>query len=811
MRLVMLSMWCKLLALLVLTGGQPDENFWKPMVDVVVVAATTQDEVESTTLSIDNDITYDELEYYDTEFGFGLELWLIVWERLKFRLRIVIPQGVAANSASALPMLVSQGEANFSIVATVFGPEETKGLAMTQPTHNTRFKLFVQSPTSVSTSLSLGKVFTPVLWITLVVSMLMMGVILIFIEFVGQKAKIRSYLATPADIGQLVIIVIGCFCYQGAIQIASGCSGRILVWTSLICGYLIYVTFNTEVISQLTTVSFKPPFDSLEDMAAKGTHKLIVRNETSLLDNIKVTRIRNGKRGIMADVWDKLLPMKPKPENMYNDKKEVPRLCKENVAFLDSELAIPPKIQQASKCNVMTLKDSYFPSNLGFVLKRNNTSAFNRQIKKMFNRMRETGIINRVRRNIDQPDVGPLKPLPDLNPIDIQTIIPMLVVLYLGMFASIITLALEIAFNRVGEELIRKLEGRGYHSWKDVVCFWRVKKKNLEDESSSEDEEPISAPTIKFTNTPQSPVKVKSVVENVNERKTKKSDFLAPPAKLKSFQELHNYVNQQMSQRADDTRPPLPLRRQNRVADLNTNLPEPIKASFTPQYLDKNVVRDIDSSQESNQFESPRPDEFKIPSPHVKPRPIRPARRRRVVSPPKKMEEPVPENRFPVAAAPQYYPQELLNEMLRIALFFALCVASALATDFRTCSNARPVPDSVVVSGCESLPCDFVHGTDLVNEITFTSGIDADNLKPKVMVTTLGLVIDYPLPNQDVCADLIFGGCPLVAGDVATYKLTMPILNDYPLVSMTIEFSILDGITSETLTCFEVDGQVVNA
>ncbi|XP_065341783.1 NPC intracellular cholesterol transporter 2-like [Cloeon dipterum] len=149
--------------------------------------------------------------------------------------------------------------------------------------------------------------------------------------------------------------------------------------------------------------------------------------------------------------------------------------------------------------------------------------------------------------------------------------------------------------------------------------------------------------------------------------------------------------------------------------------------------------------------------------------------------------------------------------MLRIALFFALCVASALATDFRTCSNARPGPDTVVVSGCESLPCDFVHGTDLVNEVTFTSGIDADNLTPKVYVTTLGLVIDYPLPNQDVCADLIFGGCPLVAGDVATYKLTMPILNEYPLVSMTIEFSILDGITSETLTCFEVDGQVVNA
>ncbi|XP_065340078.1 uncharacterized protein LOC135939543 [Cloeon dipterum] len=660
-----------------LTKGQ--NEYWTP-VDQVVTAAITKDEVDAYIYQ-NEEYSYDDLFDQDFSYSFGMELLLIILEKLKFKVKFIYPQGVSANIVSALPQMVSQGEANFSAVATVFGPEETKGLVITQPTHSTRFKLFVQSPTSVSTSLSLGKVFTPVLWLALVVSMLMMGVLLIFIEFVGQKAKIRSYLATPADIGQLIIIVIGCFCYQGAIQIASGCSGRILVWTSLICGYLIYVTFNTEVISQLTTVSFKPPFDSLEDMAAKKTHKLIVRNETSLLDNIKITRVNNGKRGIMADLWDQLLPTKLKAENLYNDRKDIPRLCKENVAFLDSELAIPPKAQQVAKCNVMTLKDSYFRSNLGFVLNPLNNATLNRQIIKMINRMRETGIINRVRRNIDQPDVGPLKPLPDLNPIDIQTLIPMLIVLYVGMFASIVVLGLEIAFQRGGEELIRKLEERGYRSWKDIVCFWRVKKNNIEEESSSEDEEsdtdveqqtkkPVSVPTIKFTNTPQYPVKVKSVSENKKAKVNpeKKSDFLAPPIKRKepkSFQELHNYVNQQMNQRADDTRPPLPLRRQNRVADLNTNLPEPIKASFTPQYLDKNVLQDIDSSQESNQFESPRPDKFKTPSPQVERSPQPPTRRRRVVTPPKRAEEPAPEKRSPTAAAPvapRYDPQELVRQ-----------------------------------------------------------------------------------------------------------------------------------------------------
>jgi len=77
------------------------------------------------------------------------------------------------------------------------------------------------------------------------------------------------------------------------------------------------------------------------------------------------------------------------------------------------------------------------------------------------------------------------------------------------------------------------------------------------------------------------------------------------------------------------------------------------------------------------------------------------------------------------------------------------------------------------------------------------------------MVTVLGLTIEYPLDDQDVCANLIWGGCPLNAGDEATYLLIMPILNEYPLVSMTIEFSVLDG-AGNTITCFEVDGQVVD-
>jgi hypothetical protein len=65
--------------------------------------------------------------------------------------------------------------------------------------------------------------------------------------------------------------------------------------------------------------------------------------------------------------------MKPKPENLYNARSEVAKLCKEKIALLDSELEINAAVQQRYKCNAISLKDSYFRSNLGFVLSKNNT------------------------------------------------------------------------------------------------------------------------------------------------------------------------------------------------------------------------------------------------------------------------------------------------------------------------------------------------------------------------------------------------------------------------------------------------------
>jgi len=227
--------------------------------------------------------------------------------------------------------------------------------------------------------------------------------------------------------------------------------------------------------------------------------------------------------------------------------------------------------------------------------------------------MRETGIINRMRRFIDQPDVGPLQPLPTLNPIQLDTLLPMLVLLFLGMLMSVLCLGLEILIDRKGVVILQKLEERGIHSWRDVVLFWKKKKPEEDEESSSEDddsdvEQPSTTPIVKISNTPESPIKIKNEIEKGSKRLVKAGDIKTAEKILGSQERVPQpYSKTPVKAPAiEDTikRPerftPRALRRQDRVADLTTLLPKPLTATLTPVYLDKNVIRDHDSSQGSN-------------------------------------------------------------------------------------------------------------------------------------------------------------------------------------------------------------------
>lgn len=78
--------------------------------------------------------------------------------------------------------------------------------------------------------------------------------------------------------------------------------------------------------------------------------------------------------------------------------------------------------------------------------------------------------------------------------------------------------------------------------------------------------------------------------------------------------------------------------------------------------------------------------------------------------------------------------------------------------------------------------------------------------------TALGITAPYPLPAEfaDTCAWLEGSSCPLSANEDVTYRLTIPVLPIYPLVSLSIEIDIVDQ-AENSVSCFVVDARVVPA
>ncbi|XP_055907800.1 uncharacterized protein LOC129942764 [Eupeodes corollae] len=147
-----------------------------------------------------------------------------------------------------------------------------------------------------------------------------------------------------------------------------------------------------------------------------------------------------------------------------------------------------------------------------------------------------------------------------------------------------------------------------------------------------------------------------------------------------------------------------------------------------------------------------------------------------------------------------------------VILCFAIFAVSISATNVRRCTKNRPFPLSVIIEGCDIMPCEAIKGNVAVMTATFVGthdGIKAITTQAKASV--VGLTVPYILPEDvaNVCANLMDGAtCPINEGDVVTYSFKFPIDHSEPELSVKMETSFVEDETSESIACFVVDIKV---
>ncbi|KAK1133036.1 hypothetical protein K0M31_014399 [Melipona bicolor] len=143
-----------------------------------------------------------------------------------------------------------------------------------------------------------------------------------------------------------------------------------------------------------------------------------------------------------------------------------------------------------------------------------------------------------------------------------------------------------------------------------------------------------------------------------------------------------------------------------------------------------------------------------------------------------------------------------------VYIFAALFIAESMQATYVPCKSG-PVPASVSIVGCSSVPCNLVRGTNVEGRINFNAVSNAKTLKPVVNVELGTIHIPYPLPEQNACKNLVSGQCPLQKGEPATYLLKMPVEKSYQKVSLTIQLSLVDE-NNNAQVCFRIPANVVD-
>ncbi|XP_060826001.1 NPC intracellular cholesterol transporter 2-like isoform X2 [Bombus pascuorum] len=147
----------------------------------------------------------------------------------------------------------------------------------------------------------------------------------------------------------------------------------------------------------------------------------------------------------------------------------------------------------------------------------------------------------------------------------------------------------------------------------------------------------------------------------------------------------------------------------------------------------------------------------------------------------------------------------ILTYVYVFAVFF---IADSMQSSYVPCSSG-PSPVSVEILGCSSLPCNLVRGTNVEANVVFKAVEDVNSLKPVVDVQLGSGHIPYLLPVQDACKCLTSGKCPLQKGQLATYRLVMPVEKSYPRISLTIQLSLVNE-QNKSQVCFKIPAKVID-
>nr|WPR62418.1 ecdysteroid-regulated 16kDa-like protein [Procambarus clarkii] len=130
-----------------------------------------------------------------------------------------------------------------------------------------------------------------------------------------------------------------------------------------------------------------------------------------------------------------------------------------------------------------------------------------------------------------------------------------------------------------------------------------------------------------------------------------------------------------------------------------------------------------------------------------------------------------------------------------ITVLAAACTLAYATPRITDCGSLATIDfQNVFITGCNNpgRNCIFTKGQDASMSLPFTPSTQVQTLNAKV-TGILGKVIPIPFPINPENACIQSGlTCPLQANQKSTYTATLPVLNSYPSLSLSVKWELRD-------------------
>ncbi|CAF0794343.1 unnamed protein product, partial [Brachionus calyciflorus] len=143
------------------------------------------------------------------------------------------------------------------------------------------------------------------------------------------------------------------------------------------------------------------------------------------------------------------------------------------------------------------------------------------------------------------------------------------------------------------------------------------------------------------------------------------------------------------------------------------------------------------------------------------------------------------------------------KKMLKSLLVFAILALTNLSNaqiTWKDCGSKNGAVTSLEVEGCSATPCTLKKGQDASMLVKFNQKIAANTVSAKVSGVILGVPIPFPLPESNACN--LAATCPASANTENQVALKLPILNEYPSLSVDVRIQFL-GDSNTNIVCFQ--------